>query len=316
MLDEPLLQDTDNRFTSLPVKHHDIRRQYEIHLASFWLPKEVKLHQDLVDWPKLSDGVRHFIKHVLAFFAASDGIVMENLAVRFLAEVQCKELRSYYSFQIAMESIHNDMYGMLIMTLIKDAREQAHLFNAITQIPAVAKKAAWACKWISSTASFATRMVAFAAVEGIQFSGSFCAIFFLREMGVMPGLCASNDFISRDEGNHTDTAAIVYVGYIANKLTDAEIHEMFREAVAIEKEFIIESLPCTLIGMNAGLMSQYIEYVADRLLKQLGHPPIYGSTNPFPFMERICLQTQTNFFEHMPTEYARDGGAHNESDDF
>ncbi len=294
---EPLLEDNDNRFVLFPIKHKAIWEMYKKHEASFWTAEEIDLSSDLKDWGTLTSDEHHFIKHVLAFFAASDGIVLENLAVRFMKEVPIAEARCFWGFQLMMENIHSETYSLLIDTYIQNSQEKAKLFNAIETVPAVTKKAEWALKWISNnTASFATRLVAFACVEGIFFSGSFCAIFWLKKRGKMPGLTFSNELISRDEGLHCDFACLLY-SMLKNKHSQEEIHNIVSEAVAIEKEFICESLPVALIGMNAKLMSQYIEFVADRLIVALGFEKLFKVTNPFEWMEMISLQGKTNFFE-------------------
>ena len=302
---EPLLTDTDNRYVLLPIKYNNLFHLYKKALASFWTVEEVDLSKDMNDWNKLSSDEQHFIKNVLAFFAGSDGIVLENLAVRFMSEIKSPEAMCFYGFQIAMENIHSEMYSLLIDTYIRDNAEKNHLFNAIETIPSVGKKAKWAIRWINDKESnFATRVVAFAAVEGIFFSGSFCAIFWLKKRGMMPGLTSSNELISRDEGMHTEFAVEIY-SMLKNKLGKDTIYEIIKEAVEIEKEFIIDSIPCRLIGMNSDLMAEYIEFVADRLIVQLGYEKIYGSKNPFDFMEMISLEGKTNFFEKRVTEYSK-----------
>ena len=284
--------------------------------ASFWTAEEIDLHQDMNDWEnKLTKDERHFIKHVLAFFAASDGIVNENLAINFLNEVQFPEARCFYGFQIAIENIHAETYSLLIDTYIKDNKEKDFLFNAIENLPCVGKKADWAMKWIEN-GNFAQRLVAFAAVEGIFFSGSFCSIFWLKKRGLMPGLAFSNELISRDEGLHCDFACLLY-NQLVNKLEPQEVTAIITEAVEYEKEFVTDAIPVALIGMNADLMCQYIEFVADRLLGELGCPKVYNATNPFDFMEMISLQGKTNFFEKRVSEYQKagvmGGGADNHS---
>jgi ribonucleoside-diphosphate reductase subunit M2 len=274
--------------------------------ASFWTAEEVDLSSDAKDWESLNDGERHFIKHVLAFFAASDGIVLENLAGRFMTDVQLPEARAFYGFQIAIENIHSEMYSLLLETYIKDPMEKARLFQAIDTIPAVQKKAEWALKWISAKNRFAERLVAFACVEGIFFSGSFCAIYWLKKRGLMPGLTFSNELISRDEGLHCDFACLLYSN-MENKLEESTIHDIVREAVALEIEFCTEALPASLVGMNDKLMGQYIEMCADRLLTSLGCSKIWNTTNPFEFMELISLQGKTNFFEKRVGEYQKAG---------
>ncbi len=303
---EPILEPTNDRFVIFPIRHKEIWAMYKKAEASFWTAEEIDLSQDMTDWEnKLTKDERHFIKHVLAFFAASDGIVNENLAVNFLNEVQYPEARCFYGFQIAIENIHAETYSLLIDTLIKDNKEKDFLFNAIENLPCVAKKADWAMKWIEN-GNFAQRLVAFAAVEGIFFSGSFCSIFWLKKRGLMPGLAFSNELISRDEGLHCDFACMLY-NQLQNKLTVAEVTTIIAEAVEYEKEFVTDAIPVALIGMNAKLMCEYIEFVADRLLGELGCPKIYNSQNPFDFMEMISLQGKTNFFEKRVSEYQKAG---------
>jgi ribonucleoside-diphosphate reductase beta chain len=307
---EPLLTDVDNRYVLLPIKYDNLFRLYKKALASFWTVEEVDLSKDMNDWNKLSGDEQHFIKNVLAFFAGSDGIVLENLAVRFMSEIKSPEAMCFYGFQIAMENIHSEMYSLLIDTYIRNHEEKNHLFNAIDTIPSVGKKAKWAIRWINDHESnFATRVIAFAAVEGIFFSGSFCSIFWLKKRGMMPGLTSSNELISRDEGMHTEFAVEIY-NMLVNKLDQNKVHEIISEAVEIEKEFIIDSIPCRLIGMNSDLMSEYIEFVADRLIVQLGYDKIYGSKNPFDFMEMISLEGKTNFFEKRVMDYSKANVSH------
>ncbi|MCS7077444.1 MAG: ribonucleoside-diphosphate reductase small subunit [Bacteroidia bacterium] len=303
---EPILTENKQRFVLFPIQYHEVWEMYKKAEASFWTAEEVDLAQDLSDWEKLNDGERHFISHVLAFFAASDGIVNENLASRFANEVQIPEARCFYGFQIAIENIHSEMYSLLIDTYIKDDKEKYRLLNAIETVPCVQKKAEWALKWINNTDSFAERLVAFAAVEGIFFSGSFCAIFWLKKRGLMPGLSFSNELISRDEGLHTDFACLIY-SMLQNKLTESRVLEIITDAVKIEQEFITDALPVDLIGMNSRLMSQYIEFVADRLLVALGYSKYYHVTNPFDWMELISLQGKTNFFEKRVGDYQKAG---------
>lgn len=303
---EPILQKNENRFVLFPIEHHDIWDFYKKAEASFWTAEEIDLSQDLKDWEKLNEGERHFISHVLAFFAASDGIVNENLAENFVAEVQYTEAKFFYGFQIAIENIHSETYSLLIDTYIKDSQERDKLFNAIETVPCVKKKAKWALRWISK-GSFVERLLAFAAVEGIFFSGSFCAIFWLKKRGLMPGLSFSNELISRDEGLHCDFACLLYTKHIKNQLPEEKVQEIIIDAVAIEKEFVTDALPVDLIGMNANLMNQYIEFVADRLLLELGCSKVYNATNPFDFMEMISLQGKTNFFEKRVAEYQKAG---------
>lgn len=306
---DPLLTEKSDRFVLFPIKYPEIWRFYKKAEASFWTAEEIDLSQDLVDFNnKLNPDERNFINHVLAFFAASDGIVLENLAIRFMKDVKIPEARCFYGFQIAMENIHSETYSLLIDTYIKDPNEKTRLFNAIETIDCVKKKAQWAMKWISSTKSFATRLVAFAAVEGIFFSGSFCAIFWLKKRGLMPGLTYSNELISRDEGLHCDFACHLYsILQPANKLSNKEIYEIIDEAVRYENEFITEALPVSLIGMNATLMTQYIKFCADRLIYALGHPKYYKVENPFEWMELISLENKTNFFEKRVAEYSKTG---------
>ncbi len=304
---EPLLKENKDRFVIFPIQHNDIWQFYKTHEASFWTAEEIDLHADLVDWnTKLNDDERFFIKHVLAFFAASDGIVNENLAENFLHEVQYTEARFFYGFQIAVENIHSETYSLLIDTYIKDPIEKDKLFHAIDTMDCVKKKADWALRWIDK-GSFAERLVAFAAVEGIFFSGSFCSIFWLKKRGLMPGLTFSNELISRDEGLHCDFACLLYTKHLINKLPKKTVEKIIMDAVEIEKEFVSDSLPVNLIGMNAKLMMQYIEFVADRLLMELGNDKVYHATNPFDFMEMISLQGKTNFFEKRVGEYQKAG---------
>jgi ribonucleoside-diphosphate reductase beta chain len=274
-------------------------------MAVFWTPEEIDLSKDMKDWEKLNDNERHFIKNILGFFAGSDGIVMENLATRFTREVQWPEAKFFYGCQNLLEAVHSETYSLLIDTYIQDKKEKEELLRAISTIPCVKKKAEWALAWIDSPdADFATRLLGFAAVEGIFFSGAFCAIFWMKQRGLMPGLTLSNEFIARDEGLHTDFACLLY-SKIVNRLDKKKAQKIIRDAVKIEKQFITKSLPCELIGMNAELMSQYIEYVADRLLLQLGYPKVYKATNPFPFMERISLENKDNFFEKRVSTYGK-----------
>ena len=303
---EKILQENKNRFVLFPIEHHDIWDYYKKAQQVFWTAEEIDLAQDLTDWAKLNEGEQHFVKHVLAFFAASDGIVNENLAENFVAEVQYTEAKFFYGFQIMMENIHSETYSLLIDTYIKDKEEQNHLFNAIDTVPAVQKKAEWALKWIGSD-SFVERLIAFAAVEGIFFSGSFCSIFWLKKRGLMPGLSFSNELISRDEGLHTDFAVHLYKNHIDNKLSRERLIEIIGSALEIEKEFITEALPVSLIGMNSELMKQYLEYVSDRLLMDLGVGKIYNTENPFDFMANIALQNKTNFFEKRVADYVKSG---------
>lgn len=303
---EPILIPNRKRFVLFPIKYSAVWEMYKKAEASFWTAEEIDLSQDLHDWKKLTADERHFISHVLAFFAASDGIVNENLCSRFSTEVQIPEARCFYGFQIAIENIHSETYSLLIDTYITDPAEKDRLFNAIETVPAVMKKAEWALKWIESQDSFAKRLIAFAAVEGIFFSGSFCAIFWLKKRGLMPGLTFSNELISRDEGLHRDFAVLLH-SLLEEKPDQKEISAIITEAVAIEKEFVCNALPVSLIGMNAALMSQYIEYVADHLLVSLGLPKVYGTANPFDWMELISMQGKTNFFEKRVGEYQKAG---------
>jgi len=302
---EPILDSNEDRFVIFPIKHHDIWAKYKQHMAVFWTPEEIDLSKDMAHWEKLTDNERHFIKNILGFFAGSDGIVMENLATRFSREVQIPEARFFYGCQNLLEAVHSETYSLLIDTYITDPKEKNELLHAIKTIPCVEKKAKWAMDWIDNAdADFATRLIGFASVEGIFFSGAFCAIFWLKQRGIMPGLTLSNEFIARDEGIHTDFACLLY-SKLVNKLTKQKAHKIIREAVKIEKNFITKSLPCELIGMNAELMKQYIEFVADRLSLQLGYPKIYSATNPFDFMERISLENKDNFFEKRVSTYAK-----------
>lgn len=304
-MQEILLTENKDRFVVLPIRYPMVWEHYKRHEACFWTAEEIDLSGDLSDWEKLSEGERHFISHVLAFFAASDGIVNENLAVNFMREVQIPEARCFYGFQIMIENIHSETYALLIDTYIKDPREKDRLFHAIETVPAVKKKAQWALRWIGQ-GNFVERLVAFAAVEGIFFSGSFCAIFWLKKRGLMPGLCFSNELISRDEGMHCEFACLLY-SMLQNKLPEAKVKEIIGDAVAIEKEFITEALPVDLIGMNSRLMRQYIEYVADYWLEALGYSKMYHVPNPFDFMEMISLQGKTNFFERRVSDYRKAG---------
>jgi ribonucleoside-diphosphate reductase beta chain len=314
-MEEKILVENPGRFVLFPIQHHDIWEYYKKAEASFWTAEEIDLAQDLTDWSNLNDGEKHFIKNVLAFFAASDGIVNENLAENFVNEVQYTEAKFFYGFQIMMENIHSETYSLLIDTYIKDKEEQKHLFNAIDTIPAVRKKAEWALKWIKSP-SFAERLIAFAAVEGIFFSGSFCSIFWLKKRGLMPGLSFSNELISRDEGLHCDFAVHLHNSHIQNKVTPERIKEIIGSALEIEKEFIIESLPVSLIGMNSELMSQYLEYVTDRLYFDLGVGKVYNTSNPFDFMQNIAMENKTNFFEKRVAEYSKSGVGTEEEKEF
>ncbi|MFN5091744.1 MAG: ribonucleotide-diphosphate reductase subunit beta [Bacteroidota bacterium] len=307
MHEEPILKENPDRFVLFPIIHNDIWKFYKTAEASFWTAEEIDLGADIHDWSnKLNDNERHFIKHVLAFFAASDGIVNENLAENFVREVQYTEAKFFYGFQIMMENIHSETYSLLIDTYIKDSAEKNYLFKAIDNLDCVKKKANWALRWIKN-GSFAERLVAFAAVEGIFFSGSFCSIFWLKKRGLMPGLTFSNELISRDEGLHCDFACKLYNDHLVNKLPQEKIKQIIEEAVAIEHEFVVDALPVKLIGMNSDLMCQYIEFVADRLLSELGNPRIYNVSNPFDYMDLISIQGKTNFFEKRVAEYQKAG---------
>jgi ribonucleoside-diphosphate reductase beta chain len=311
---EPILQENKNRFVIFPIKHHDIWEFYKSMEASFWTAEEIDLSQDLNDWNnKLSDEERYFVKHILAFFAASDGIVNENLAENFVNEVQYAEAKFFYGFQIMMENIHSETYSLLIDTYVKDEAEKDELFNALEVFPAIKKKADWALKWIESD-SFAERLIAFAAVEGIFFSGAFCSIYWLKKRGLMPGLTFSNELISRDEGVHCDFAVHLHNHHLVNKVPKERIRSIIVDALNIEREFITESLPVSLIGMNAVLMTQYLEFVADRLLVELGCDREYNTSNPFDFMDMISLQGKTNFFEKKVAEYQKSGVMNTDED--
>jgi ribonucleoside-diphosphate reductase beta chain len=301
---EPLLTEDENRFVMFPIEHNDIWKMYKKSVDCFWRTEEIDMSKDLVHWKSLTEQEQFYIKMILAFFAASDGIVIENLGMRFMSEVQISEARAFYGFQIAMENIHSETYSLLIESYIKDKDEKHKLFNAIDNFPCIKKKADWSIKWINDKrANFASRLLAFACVEGIFFSGAFCSIYWLKKRGLMPGLTFSNELISRDEALHTEFAVLLYQK-LQKKLKKSKVHEMIKEAVEIEKEFITEALPCRLIGMNSTLMCQYIEFVADRLVLQLGYEVIYNATNPFDFMEMISIEGKTNFFEKRVGEYA------------
>ena len=303
--DEPLLMENPHRFVLFPIEHPDVMSMAKKAIAVFWTPEEIDLTKDMKDWEKLDANTQHFIKHVLGFFAASDGILMENLALNFQHEVQWPEAKYFYANQNFMEAIHSETYSLLIDTYIDDKLEKQKLLQAAVTIPAIQKKADWAIQWLNKdNADFATRLIAFAVVEGIFFSGAFCSIFWLKKRGLMPGLTTSNEFIARDEGMHTDFACLLY-GKIKNRIPKAKVYKIVKEAVKIEKNFITKALPCELIGMNATLMSQYIEFVADRILVQLGYPKAFGVANPFDFMERISLEGKDNFFEKRVTSYAK-----------
>ena len=308
---EPLLSDTP-RFTVFPIQYPELYDMLKKQRACFWVPEEIDFSNDIKDWNKLNDDERHFLKHVLAFFAGADGIVCLNILKNFISEISAPEALAVYSFQVAIESVHSESYSLMIETYIKDPAEKERIFNAASTVPCVAKKADWALKWVSDDASqdriktFVRRLVAFAIVEGLFFSGAFCAIYWIKQRHILPGLCDSNSFIARDERLHTEFACMLYARVAPrNKLPESEVHQMVREAVAIEKEFIIDSLPCRLIGMNADMMSQYIEYVADRLLVDLGCAKLFETSNPFAFMELIGLESKTNFLDKRSTDYQK-----------
>ena len=310
------------KYVSFPIKHHNIWQKFKEAQAAFWVAEEIDLSKDVIQWETvLEDNEKYFIKYVLAFFAASDGIVMENLAVNFMKDTDLAEARSFYAYQIYNEAIHSETYSLLIDTYIKDPVEKDKIFNAVENFPAVKRKAEWALKWINDkTVTYATRLIAFSVVEGVFFSGSFCSIFWLKKRGLMPGLTFSNELISRDEGTHTDMAVIMSLMQ-TDRPTQEEVHNIFKDAVTIEKEFIIESLPCKLLGMNSKMMAEYIEFVADRLLSQLQYNKIYNTSNPFDWMELISLNGKSNFFERKVGEYknAKVGEKHEDfeiSDDF
>jgi ribonucleoside-diphosphate reductase subunit M2 len=301
---EPLLSPDDNRFVMFPIKYNDVWEMYKKQVDCFWRAEEIDLTKDLSHWDNLNDDEKYFISMILAFFAASDGIVLENLAVRFMNDVQVAEVRAFYGFQIAMENIHSQTYSLLIETYIKDKEEKHRLFHAIENFPCIKKKSDWAQKWIRDNRSiFATRLIAFACVEGIFFSGAFCSIFWLKKRGLMPGLTFSNELISRDEALHCEFAVLLY-NKLENKLKKSRVHEIIKEAVAIETEFICDALPCRLIGMNSEMMTQYIQFMADRLCIQLGYDKIYNTNNPFSWMELISLEGKTSFFERRVSEYS------------
>lgn len=302
---EYLLNPENNRLTIYPIQNEAIWQMYNIQLAAFWTPNEIDCSKDYEHFiTKLNNNEQYFIKMVLAFFAASDTIVNINLSQRFLNDVKIREALTTYNYQVMMEDIHSQMYSLLIDTIIKDPEEKNKLFNAIVEYPCIAEKAAWALKWIESDKPFAYRLIAFAIVEGVFFSGSFCSIYWLKKRNIMPGLCASNELISRDEGLHTEFALLLY-SMLNNKLSEIEVHNIFIEAVEIETKFICDSLPCALLGMNSDLMTQYIKYVADRLIKSLGYNKIWNEQNPFDFMESISIEGKANFFELRPTEYQK-----------
>lgn len=318
---EPILTENPDRFVIFPIKHNDLWEWYKKCEACFWTAEEIDLSEDLNDWNnKLNEDERYFVKHILAFFAASDGIVNENLAENFVSEVQYAEAKFFYGFQIMMENIHSEMYSLLIDTLVDNDAEKDELFNAIERFPAIKKKADWALRWIESE-SFAERLIAFAAVEGIFFSGAFCSIFWMKKRGLLPGLATSNEFISRDEGLHRDFACHLHNNHLVNKVSTERITQIISEALEIEREFITESLPVNLIGMNAKLMSEYLEFVTDHLLETLNCPPVYNTPNPFDFMDMISLEGKTNFFEKRVSEYKKAGvgeeqSSHNIDDAF
>ena len=308
---EPLLTESEDRYVMFPIQDDDIWKMYKKQMDCFWRAEELDLSKDLAHWNKLTKNEQHFIKMVLAFFAASDGIVLENLGMRFMSEVQLSEARAFYGFQIMMENIHSESYSLLIDTYIKEKEEKTKLFKALENFECIKKKGDWAIKWINDKrSSFATRLIAFACVEGIFFSGAFCAIYWLKKRGLMPGLTFSNELISRDEAMHTEFAILLY-SKLRNKTSKKKVYELIKEAVEIEKEFICEALPCRLIGMNSDKMSQYIEFVADRLIVQLGYNKIYNASNPFDFMEMISLEGKTNFFEKRVSDYSLSNGDQN-----
>jgi ribonucleotide reductase beta subunit family protein with ferritin-like domain len=305
--EEPLLTPNPHRYVLFPIQHDDLWRKYKEHVSVFWRPEEVDLSKDMAHWALLTPNEQHFIKRILGFFAGSDGIVMENLAQRFAAEIQVPEARQFYAVQLMMESVHSETYSLLIDQYVEDRTEKVEILRSIQTVPCIQKKAEWAVAWITSEeADFATRLLAFAAIEGIFFSGAFCAIFWLKQRGLMPGLTVSNEFIARDEGLHTDFACLLY-SKCRHRLPKTKAHRLIREAVRIEKEFITEALPCSLIGMSAPRMAEYIEFVADRLLVSLGYEKLWNTANPFPWMERISLEGKDNFFEKRVTNYALAG---------
>jgi ribonucleoside-diphosphate reductase beta chain len=316
MEEEILLKSEENRLTIFPIKYPNIWKIYQDSFSTFWAPEEIDLNQDTKDWDKLTDNERHFIKNIISFFSSSDTIVNINLSERFIKEIQPLEAKFVYSFQEMMENIHSHMYSLLIDTYIKDPIEKDRAFNAIEYNPTIKKKADWCFKWINDQDSpFQQRLIAFAIVEGVFFSGAFCSIFWISERNKMPGLCASNSLISRDESLHVEFAVLLY-SMIVNRVDKNVVYDMFRDAVAIEQDFIINSIPCNLIGMNSDLMSQYIEYVADRLLVQLGYEKLFNSKNPFGFMDRISIETKSNFFETRVTEYSKANIGVNQEDIF
>ena len=305
-MNEEILTDHGNRFVLFPIKYEAIFKMYKTAVSAFWQVEEVDLSKDINDWEnKLSENERTYIENVLAFFAASDGLVDENLVTRFYNDVKIPEARAFYTFQMAMESCHSEMYSLMIDTFIKDTEKRAKLFNAINTIPAIRKKADWATKWMEDDDSpFATRLLAFAIVEGVFFSSAFASIYWLKEKNLMPGLCASNVLISKDESMHTEFAILLY-SMLSNKLDEATVHQVMKEAVDIEIEFVTESIPCALLGMNNTHMAEYVKFVADRLLSQLGYSKLYNATNPFPFMDRLSLESKPNFFEERNLEYSK-----------
>tara|TARA_B100000575_G_C23092078_1_gene629654 strand:- start:451 stop:1425 length:975 start_codon:yes stop_codon:yes gene_type:complete len=302
---EPLLTETKNRHVIFPIQYNDVWSMYKKHVSTYWTVEEIDFSKDGKDWETLSQDEQYFIKNVLAFFAASDGIVNENLVLNFMSEIKVPEVLAFYSFQNAIETVHSETYSLLIDTYIKEDEEKNRLLNAVETIPCIKKKADWAMKWIESKEdNFATRLIAFACIEGIFFSGAFCSIYWLKERGLMHGLTFSNELISRDESLHTEFAILLY-SHIVNKLSEEKVHNIIKDAVAIEKEFIIDSLPCRLLGMNSDLMSQYIEFVSDRIALQLGYNKIYNVNNPFDFMDRIGLEDKQNFFEVRVSNYSK-----------
>jgi ribonucleotide reductase beta subunit family protein with ferritin-like domain len=304
-LPEPLLQDEGNRYVVFPIVHKDIWEEYKTQQSLYWQSESLVFTKDRDHWKQLTDDEQYFLKHILAFFAASDGIVCENLVTRFCNEVKWTEVKLAYGFQNMMEGIHGETYSLMIDEYIRDDDEKNRLFNAVQTIPCIKKKADWAIKWIESNdASFAKRLIAFAVVEGVFFSGAFCSIYWIKQRGIFPGLTQANDYIARDEGLHTKFAILLYVNHIVNKLPQEEVHDLFKEAIDIEKEFIIDSLPCRLLGMNSELMAQYIEFVGDRLITQLGYQKLYDVSNPFDFMEGLGMANKTNFFDTKVTDYS------------
>ena len=305
--DEPLLQENPNRFVIFPIQHSDIWKMYKDHVSVFWRPEEVDLSKDLAHWTGLTENEQHFIKRILGFFAGSDGIIMENLAQRFMTEIQVPEAKFFYGVQMMMETVHSETYSLLIDTYIEDRTEKIDILRSIQTVPCIQKKAEWALAWMTSDdVDFPTRLMAFAVIEGVFFSGAFCSIFWLKQRGIMPGLTASNEFIARDEGLHTDFACLLY-SKCKHKLPKTKAIKLMREAVKIEKEFITEALPCSLIGMSAPRMGEYIQFVADRLMVSLGYEKIWNTANPFPWMERISLEGKDNFFEKRVTAYSMAG---------